>query len=37
MPLRLGWRFIGPVSPDKFDARMGDAEGFRRDGFAKDV
>ena len=37
MPLRLGWRFIGPVSPHKFDARMGDAEGFRRAGFSDDA
>ena len=37
MPLRLGWRFIGPVAPHKFDAKMGDAEGFRRAGFSDDA
>lgn len=37
LPLRLGWRFIGPVSPHKFDARMGDADAFRRAGFSDDV
>jgi len=37
LPLRLGWRFIGPVSPDRFDAKMGDAGSFRRSGFSKDV
>ena len=37
MPLRLGWRFIGPVSPHKFDAKMGDGETFRRAGFSNDA
>ena len=36
MPLRFGWRFIGPAAPHKFDARMGDYETFRRDGFSRD-
>ena len=36
MPLRFGWRFIAPVAPHKFDARMGDSETFRRDGFSRD-
>lgn len=33
MPMRHGWRFIGPVSPHKFDARMGEARGFRGAGY----
>lgn len=37
MPLRLGWRFIGPVSPHKFDAKMGDGDSFRRAGFSDDA
>jgi hypothetical protein len=37
MPLRLGWRFIAPASPHKFDAKMGDADGFRRAGFSDEA
>jgi hypothetical protein len=33
MPMRYGWRFIGPVAPHKFDAKMGDARGFRGAGY----
>jgi hypothetical protein len=36
MPLRLGWRFVGPVPPPKFDAKMGDAKSFRDSGFRDD-
>lgn len=37
MPLRLGWKFIPPLAPHKFDAKMGDADGFRRAGFRDDA
>jgi len=37
MPLRLGWRFIPPLSPHKFDAKMGDGESFRRAGFSDEA
>lgn len=33
MPVRLGWKFIPPLAAHKFDAKMGDADGFRRAGF----
>jgi hypothetical protein len=34
MPLRLGWRFIAPVTAERFDAKMGNQENFRRDGYS---
>lgn len=37
MPVRLGWKFIPPLAPHKFDAKMGDADGFRRAGFRDDA
>jgi hypothetical protein len=37
MPVRLGWRLIGPPRPAKFDAKMGDAEGFRHAGFSDEA
>jgi hypothetical protein len=37
MPVRLGWKFIPPLAAHKFDAKMGDADGFRRAGFRDDA
>lgn len=37
MPLRLGWRFVGPVPPAKFDAQMGEERSFRGSGFSDEV
>jgi hypothetical protein len=37
LPVRLGWRFISPATPHRFDARMGEAGEFRRSGFSEDT
>jgi hypothetical protein len=34
MPLRVGWRFIAPATAERYDAKMGNHESFRRDGYS---
>jgi hypothetical protein len=37
MPLRVGWRFIAPATAERFDAKMGNHENFRRDGYSDEL
>jgi hypothetical protein len=37
MPMRLGWVLIGPVPAERVDAKMGEAEWFRRAGMSDEL